>query len=170
MLCGKFWFELIGIPHSQQNDFPPLPARLITQLVMAMPGSHDIEAIQKLYNSSSTHHSSPRGLVYHCLTHTLDATSLSISQTYGFCYRPGGIQKNRNLTDCATMKLLTFESWRNRHTWICMMAMDATACYDCIITYLANLYERRHSLPKTACMAKVKTLFNVLHRVRMAYR
>lgn len=50
------------------------------------------------------------------------------------------------------------------------MAMDATTCYDCIITYLSNLCEIRHSLPKTACMAKVKTLFNIFHKVRMAYR
>ena len=89
----NFWFELIGIPHSQQNYFPPLLARLITQLVMAMPGSHDVEATRKPYNSSSTHHSSPQGLVYHRLTYTLDVTYLSISQTYGFCYRPVGYPK-----------------------------------------------------------------------------
>ena len=88
----------------------------------------------------------------------------------GFATDQWGIQKNRHSTDCATMKLLTFESWRNRRTWICMMAMDATACYDWIITYLSNLCEIRQSLPKTACMAKVKTLFNMLHKVRMAYR
>ena len=93
MLCGKFWFELIGIPHSQQNYFSPLPARLITQLLMEIPGSHAGEATWKPYNSLSTHHRSPRGLVYHRLTHTLDATSISISQTYGFCYRPVGYPK-----------------------------------------------------------------------------
>ena len=67
------------------------------------------------------------------------------------------------------MKLLTFESCRNRFTWIAMMAMDAAACYARIITYLSNMCECRHGLPKNACVAKGKTVFEMLRKVRTAY-
>ena len=50
-----------------------------------------------------------------------------------------------------------------------MMAMDAAACYDRIITYLSNVCERRHGLPKNACVAKGKTVFEMLRKVRTAY-
>ena len=77
--------------------------------------------------------------------------------------------KNRNSTYCATMKLLTFESCRHRRTRISMMAMEAAACYDIIIIYLSNVCERRHGLPKNACVAKGKTVFEMLRKVRTAY-
>ena len=80
-----------------------------------------------------------------------------------------GSCKNRHSTYCATMKLLTFESCRHRRMWIAMMAMDAAACYDRIITYLSNVCERRHGLPKKACVAKGKTVFEMLRKVRTAY-
>jgi hypothetical protein len=66
------------------------------------------------------------------------------------------------------MKLLTFESCRHRHTWIAMMEMDAAECYDRIITYLSNVCERRHGLPKNACVAKGKTVFKMIRKVRTA--
>ena len=49
------------------------------------------------------------------------------------------------------------------------MAMDIAAYYDRIITYLSNVRERRHGLPKNACVAKVKTFFEMLRKVRTAY-
>ena len=87
----------------------------------------------------------------------------------GFSKEQWGSRKNRNSTDCATMKLLTFESYRHRRTWIAMMAMDAAAYYDRIITYLSNVCERRHGLPKNACIAKGKTVFEMIRKVRTAY-
>ena len=71
------------------------------------------------------------------------------AEKMGFAKEQWGSRKNRNSTDCATMKVLTFESCRHRRTWIAMMAMDAAACYDRIITYLSNVCERRHGLPRT---------------------
>ena len=50
-----------------------------------------------------------------------------------------------------------------------MIEMDAAACYDRIITYLSNVCERRHGLPKNACVAKGKTVFEMLRKVRTAY-
>ena len=50
-----------------------------------------------------------------------------------------------------------------------MMAMDAAACYDRIITYLSNVCERRHGLPKNACVAKGNKVFQMLCKVRTAY-
>ena len=73
-----------------------------------------------------------------------------------------GSRKNRNSTDCATMKLLTFESCRHRRMWIAMMAMDSAACYEIIITYLYNVCERQHGLPKNACVAEGKIVFEML--------
>ena len=49
-----------------------------------------------------------------------------------------------------------------------MMAMDAAACYDRIIMYLSNVCERRHGLPKNACVAKGKTVFEMLRKVSTA--
>ena len=88
----------------------------------------------------------------------------------GFAPEQWGSRKNRKSTDCATMKLLTFESCRHRRTWIAKIAMDAAACYDRIITYLSNICERRHRLPKNACVAKGKTVFEMIRKVRTAYR
>ena len=50
-----------------------------------------------------------------------------------------------------------------------MMAMDAAACYDRIITYLSNICERRHGMPKNAGVAKGKTVFEMLQKLRTAY-
>ena len=93
----------------------------------------------------------------------------SVAEKMGFAKEQWGSRKNRNSTDCATMKVLTFESCRHRRTWIAMMAMDAAACYNRIITYLSNVCERRHGLPKNACVAKGNTVFEMLHKVRTAY-
>ena len=67
------------------------------------------------------------------------------------------------------MKLLTFEYWHHRRTWIAMIAMDAAACYNRIITYLSNVCERQHGLPKNTYVAKGKTVFEMLRKVRTAY-
>ena len=91
------------------------------------------------------------------------------AEKMGFVPEQWGSRKNRNSTDCATMKMLTFESCRHRRTWVAMMAMDAAACYDRILTYMSSLCERRHGLPKNACIAKGKTVFEMLRRVRTAY-
>ena len=87
------------------------------------------------------------------------------AEKMGFAKEQWGSRKHRNSTDCATIKLLTFESCRHRRTWIAMMAMDAAACYDIIITYLSNVCDRRHVLPKNACVAKGKMVFEMLHKV-----
>ena len=50
-----------------------------------------------------------------------------------------------------------------------MMAMDATSCYDRIITYLSNVCERRHGLPKNACATKGKMVLEMLHKERKDY-
>ena len=91
------------------------------------------------------------------------------AEKMGFVPEQWGSRKNRNSTDCATMKMLTFESCRHRHTWVAMMAMDAAAFYDRILTYMSGLCERRHGLPKNACIEKGKTVFERLRRVRTAY-
>ena len=67
------------------------------------------------------------------------------------------------------MTLLTFESCRHRRTWIFMMAMYAAACYNIIITYLLNVCERRHELPKNSCVAKGKKVFEMLCKLISAY-
>ena len=67
------------------------------------------------------------------------------------------------------MKLLTFESKRYTRECTAAMAMDAAACYDRMLTYLSNICERRHGLPKTACKAKSQTIIVILRRVRTAY-
>ena len=91
------------------------------------------------------------------------------AEKMGFAPEQWGSRKNRNSTDCATMKLLTFESCRHHRMWIAMMAMDAASCYGRIITYLLNVCERQHSLPKNACVVKGKTVFKMLRKVRTAY-
>ena len=50
-----------------------------------------------------------------------------------------------------------------------MMAMDAAAYYDTILTYMSSLCERSHGLPKNAYIVKGKTVFEMLCRVRTAY-
>ena len=87
----------------------------------------------------------------------------------GFIPDQWGNRKTRNCADCGTMKLLTFES--NRYTRTCnsMMAMDAAACYDRILTYLSNICERRHGLPKTACETKSKAVFGMLRKVHTTF-
>ena len=50
-----------------------------------------------------------------------------------------------------------------------LMAMDAAACYDRIITYLSSLNERRYGLPKSACVVKGCTVFEMRRHVRTAY-
>jgi len=80
-----------------------------------------------------------------------------------------GNRKNRNSIDCASMKLLTNEHLRHERKSAAMMAMDAAACYDRIITALSNICERRHGLPPSACETKSKTLFGMLRHVRTAY-
>ena len=50
-----------------------------------------------------------------------------------------------------------------------MMAMDAAACYDRIITYLSNVCERRHGLPNNACVTKGNTVFEMLRKLRTDY-
>ena len=87
----------------------------------------------------------------------------------GFAPEQWGSHENRNSTDFATMKLLTFDSCHHRRTWIAMMAIDVAACYERIITYLSNVYERLHGLPKNACVAKGNTVFEMLRKVRTAY-
>ena len=64
------------------------------------------------------------------------------AEKMGFVPEQWGSRKNRNSTDCATMKMLTFESCRHRGTWVAMMAMDAAACYNRILTYMSSLCER----------------------------
>ena len=67
------------------------------------------------------------------------------------------------------MKLLTFESKRYTRECTAVMAIDAAACYDRMLTYLSNICERRHGLPKTACKAKIQTIFEMLRQVQTAY-
>ena len=80
-----------------------------------------------------------------------------------------GNRKNRNAIDCLTMKMLTCESTRIMRRRAALMAMDAAACYDRIITYLSNISERRYGLPSTACKAKGEAVFNMRRHVRTAF-
>ena len=80
-----------------------------------------------------------------------------------------GNRKNRNSIDCASMKLLTNEHLLHERKSAAMMAMDAAACYDRIITALSNICERLHGLPPSACETKIKTLFGMLRHVCTAY-
>ena len=50
-----------------------------------------------------------------------------------------------------------------------LMAMDAAACYDRIITYMANINERRYGLPKEACVTKGSAIFEMKRHVRTAF-
>ena len=58
-----------------------------------------------------------------------------------------GNRKRKNVIDCLTMKLLTCETARYTRRNMCLMAMDAAACYDRIITYLSIINERRCGMP-----------------------
>ena len=91
------------------------------------------------------------------------------AEKMGFAPKQWRRRKNQNSTDCATMKILTFESCHHRRTWIAMMAMDAAACYNIIITYILNVCECRHGLPNNACVAKGKIVFEMLCKVRTVY-
>ena len=90
-------------------------------------------------------------------------------ENIGFIPDQWGNRKTRNCADCGTMKLLTFESSWYTRTCNSMMAMDAAACYDRILTYLSNICERCHGLPKTACETKSKAVFGMLRKVRATY-
>ena len=72
-----------------------------------------------------------------------------------------GNRKNENAIDYLTMKLLTCENMRITRHSTALMAMDAAACYDRIITYLSSLNERRYGLPKSACVVKGCTVFEM---------
>ena len=87
----------------------------------------------------------------------------------GFVPEQWGSQNNGNSKDCAAMKMLTFDSCRHRRTWVAMMAIDAVACYYQILTYMSILCEQRHGLLKNACIAKGKTVFEMLRQVQTAY-
>ena len=67
------------------------------------------------------------------------------------------------------MKLPMFELKRYTQECTAVMAMDAAACYDRMLTYLSNIFKRWHGLPKTTCKAKSQTIFEMLPRIWMAY-
>ena len=80
-----------------------------------------------------------------------------------------GNRKNKNVLDCLTMKLLTCESARIMKTNMALMAMDAAACYDRILTYLSSMSERRYDIPVSACRTKGAAIFEMQRHVRTAY-
>ncbi len=67
------------------------------------------------------------------------------------------------------MKLLTCESCRIMRSNAALMAMDAAACFDRILTYLSNISERKYGLPKSACVTKSSAVFEMERRVRTAF-
>ena len=91
------------------------------------------------------------------------------AERMGFTNDQWGNRKMKSAIDCLSMKLLSFESKRHTRECTAIMAMDAAACYDRILTYLSNICERRHGLPKNTFHAKGKTVFEMLRKVRMAY-
>ena len=80
-----------------------------------------------------------------------------------------GNRKNKNALDCLTMKILTCESARIMKTNMALMAMDAAACYDRILTYMSSMSERRYGLPVSACRTKGAAIFEMQRHVRTAY-
>ena len=80
-----------------------------------------------------------------------------------------GDRKNKNALDCLTMKLLTCETMRIARRSTALMAMDALACYDRIITYLSSLNERRYGLPPSAFTVKGSAVFETRRHVRTAF-
>ena len=84
------------------------------------------------------------------------------AERMGFTNDQWGNRKMKSAIDCLSMKLLSFESKRHTHECTAVMAMDAAACYDQILTYLSNICKRRHGLLNTACHAKGKTVFEML--------
>ena len=80
-----------------------------------------------------------------------------------------GNRKNKNALDCLTMKLLTCESARIMKSNMALMAMDAAACYDRILTYLSSMSEQRYRLPVSACRTKGAAIFEMQRHVRTAY-
>ena len=80
-----------------------------------------------------------------------------------------GNRKRKNALDCLSMKLLTCESCRIMRSNAALMAMDAAACYDRILTYLSNISERKYGLPKSACVTKSSAVFEMERRVRTAF-
>ena len=87
----------------------------------------------------------------------------------GFVAEQWGNRKDKSAMDCLTMKLLTCESVRIMRHRAALMAMDAAACYDRIITYLSNISERRYGLPKNACKTKGSAIFEMKRHVRTAF-
>ena len=80
-----------------------------------------------------------------------------------------GNRKNKSAIDCLTMKLLTCETMRITRSSTTLMAMDAAACYDRIITYMSSLNERRYGLPKLACVVKGSVIFEMRRHIRTAF-
>ena len=70
------------------------------------------------------------------------------AERIGFTNDQWGSRKMKNAIDYLSMKLLSFESKQHTRECTAVMAMDAVACYDQILTYFSNICKQRHGLPK----------------------
>ena len=104
------------------------------------------------------------------LTKNIGRTSMRNALKHNVMCREnfGGI-KDRNQVEAALIKLLFYDTARQRKIPCCLCSNDAKACYNRIIHVVMSLCFQRLGVPLEPLISALTTMQNMIHQVRTPY-